>query len=66
MKKGFEKNTLVAPKYNILKKSSAAQARLISWSPWPPANFKIKYPAFPLVMTVLILITGKWYLSIIG
>ena len=30
--------------------------RLISWSPWPPANFKTRYPAFPLVTTVLMLI----------
>ena len=32
------------------------KGRLISWSPWPPANFKTRYPAFPLVTTVLILI----------
>ena len=30
--------------------------RLISWSPWPPANFKTRYPAFPLATTILLLI----------
>ena len=29
------------------------KGRLISWSPWPPANFKTRYPAFPLVTTIL-------------
>ena len=37
-----------------------SQGRLISWSPWPPANFKTRYPAFPLVTTVLILIILRW------
>ena len=36
------------------------KGRLISWSPWPPANFKTRYPAFPLVSTVLILIILRW------
>mgnify|MGYP001248949141 CR=1 FL=1 len=36
------------------------KARLISWSPWPPANFKTRYPAFPLVTTILILIILRW------
>ena len=36
------------------------KGRLISWSPWPPANFKIRYPAFPLVTTILILIVLRW------
>ena len=36
------------------------KGRLISWSPWPPANFKARYPAFPLVTTVLILIIIRW------
>ena len=34
---------------------------LISWSPWPPANFKTRYPAFPLVTTVWILIILRWF-----
>ena len=36
------------------------KGRLISWSPWPPANFKTRYPAFPLVTTVIILIILRW------
>ena len=36
------------------------KGRLISWSPWPPANFKTRYPAFPLVTTVLILIILRY------
>ena len=39
------------------KLSKEPKGRLISWSPWPPANFKTRYPAFPLVTTILILIT---------
>ncbi|WP_269613138.1 hypothetical protein [Prochlorococcus marinus] len=44
-------------KKEILKEP---KGRLISWSPWPPANFKTRYPAFPLVTTVLILIILRW------
>ena len=36
------------------------KGRLISWSPWPPASFKTRYPAFPLVTTLLILIILRW------
>ena len=36
------------------------KGRLISWSPWPPENFKTRYPAFPFVMTFLILIILRW------
>tara|TARA_Y100001968_G_C19227118_1_gene652616 strand:+ start:374 stop:586 length:213 start_codon:yes stop_codon:yes gene_type:complete len=36
------------------------KGRLISWSPWPPASFKTRYPGFPLVTTVLILIILRW------
>ena len=36
------------------------KGRLVSWSPWPPANFKTRYPAFPLVTTVLIFIILRW------
>ncbi len=42
------------------KEKTESQGRLISWSPWPPANFKTRYPAFPLVTTVLILIFLRW------
>tara|TARA_B100000965_G_scaffold406431_1_gene445318 strand:- start:6568 stop:6780 length:213 start_codon:yes stop_codon:yes gene_type:complete len=40
------------------------KGRLISWSPWPPANFKTRYPGFPLVTTVLILIILRWLATI--
>ena len=52
--KGFLPKT---SKY-LEKKESIIEpkGRLISWSPWPPANFKTRYPAFPLVTTILILI----------
>ena len=36
------------------------KGRLIEWSPWPPANFKTRYPAFPLGTTVLILVILRW------
>ena len=36
------------------------KGRLIQWSPWPPANFKTRYPAFPLVMTILMLVILRW------
>ena len=64
MSKGFA-NKISDPK-NIKKVSppSEATGRLISWSPWPPANFKTRYPAFPFVLTLLILAIGQWFLSI--
>ena len=53
-KLGFlPKTSKTSEKKQIIKES---KGRLISWSPWPPANFKTRYPAFPLVTTVLILI----------
>ena len=39
------------------------KGRLISWSPWPPANFKTRYPAFPLVTTVLMLLILRFLTS---
>ena len=36
------------------------RGRHISWSPWPPANFKTRYPGFPLVTTILFLIILRW------
>ncbi len=46
------------------KQVKEPSGRLISWSPWPPANFKTRYPAFPLVTTILILVILRWILSI--
>ena len=55
---GFKSNnTVTSEKKELLKEP---KGRLISWSPWPPANFKTRYPAFPLVTTVLILIILRW------
>jgi len=45
--------------------STQPQGRLISWSPWPPANFQTRYPAFPFVLTILIIVIGQWYLSLL-
>ena len=61
MGKGFATKTLDnnKTKKNFSKKEP--KGRLISWSPWPPANFKTRYPAFPLVTTVLILIILRWF-----
>ena len=55
---GFKpKDTKASEKKEFLKEP---KGRLISWSPWPPANFKTRYPAFPLVTTVIILIILRW------
>ena len=57
-KLGFlTKNTNTSEKKQPIKESSG---RLISWSPWPPANFKSRYPAFPLVTTILIIIILRY------
>ena len=65
MSKGFADNNSKSLKPKKLSNSIEPQGRLISWSPWPPANFQTRYPAFPLVLTVLILIVGKWYFSLL-
>ena len=57
-KPGFSpKTSKTSEKKEVIKEP---KGRLISWSPWPPANFKTRYPAFPLVLTVLILIISRW------
>ena len=65
MSKGFATDNSVSKKSqkNITVKES--QGRLISWSPWPPANFQTRYPAFPFVLTILILVIGQWYISLL-
>ena len=65
MSKGFANNTPKSLKPKKLISSNDPQARLISWSPWPPANFQTRYPAFPFVLTVLIIVVGQWYLSLL-
>ena len=65
MSKGFAAETSVSKKKKILISTNDPQGRLISWSPWPPANFQTRYPAFPFVFTILIIVIGQWYLSLL-
>ena len=65
MGKGFATNKSVSQKQKKPIYSKETQGRLISWSPWPPANFQTKYPAFPFVLTVLIILFGQWYFSLL-
>ena len=64
MEKGFAKKTSISKKTEKIISSKGSKERLISWSPWPPADFQTRYPAFPFVLTLLIIITGQWYLSL--
>ncbi len=63
MSKGFAQEISEPQKTKKFNPSKEPKGRLISWSPWPPANFKTRYPAFPFVLTLLILIIGQWFLS---
>ena len=65
MDKGFATKNLNLTKTKKIISSKELKGRLISWSPWPPANFKTRYPAFPLVLTLLIVFIGKWYISLL-
>ncbi len=65
MNKGFATDTLITKKSKKKVISNETQGRLISWSPWPPANFQKRYPAFPFVLTILIIVIGQWYLSLL-
>ena len=65
MSKGFATDNSISQKSKKVATSNEPKGRLISWSPWPPANFQTRYPAFPLVLTILIVIIGKWYISLI-
>ena len=65
MAKGFAKEEVIKNRSKIyIKEKNFGSERMISWSPWPPANFQTKYPAFPLVMTIMLLIIGQWYISL--
>lgn len=64
MTKGFGPDITETQKFKNIISPKEPKGRLISWSPWPPANFKTRYPAFPLVLTIIILIIGKFYLSL--
>ncbi len=65
MSKGFGTENLISKKSKKKAISNEPQGRLISWSPWPPANFQARYPAFPFVLTILIIVIGQWYLSLL-
>ena len=65
MGKGFATKTQSTNKTKKLFTSKEPKGRLISWSPWPPANFQTRYPAFPLVLTLLIVLVGGWYISLL-
>ena len=65
MNKGFATDNLISQKSKKKFISNEPQGRLISWSPWPPANFQTRYPAFPFVLTVIIVVVCKWYLSLL-
>ena len=65
MNKGFANKNFAT---STIKKSNSPkkiQGRLISWSPWPPADFQTRYPAFPFVLTILIIVIGQRYLSLL-
>ena len=65
MSKGFATNESASKKSKKAFISNDPQGRLISWSPWPPANFQTRYPAFPFVLTIIILIIVQWYISLL-
>ena len=65
MSKGFATNNSASKKSKKAFISNEPQGRLISWSPWPPANFQTRYPAFPFVLTIMILIIVQWYISLL-
>ena len=63
MAKGFATKTSHSKKTTNTMSTKGTKDRLISWSPWPPANFQTRYPAFPFVLTILIVLVGQWYIS---
>ena len=65
MNKGFAEYNSTSKKSKKNFTSNEPQGRLISWSPWPPANFQTRYPAFPFVLTILIVVVGQWYISLL-
>ena len=65
MSKGFATKDSASKKSKKAFISNEPQGRLISWSPWPPANFQTRYPAFPFVLTIIILIIVQWYISLL-
>jgi len=64
MSKGFATKDSEIQKTKKSTSSNELKGRLISWSPWPPADFQTRYPAFPFVLTLLIIIIVRWYFSL--
>ena len=65
MSKGFANKTFATSKPKKIPFSKEPKGRLIPWSPWPPADFQTRYPAFPFVLTLLIIVIGQWYFSLL-
>jgi len=66
MNKGFATDNIPKTKEKkTLNPSTENNGRLISWSPWPPADFKTRYPAFPFVLTILLIVVLQWYFSLL-
>ena len=65
MSKGFAVKNSESQKSQKKVIPNKPQDRLISWSPWPPANFQTRYPAFPFVLTILIIVIGQWYIFLL-
>ena len=65
MGKGFEPKLSNSKKSEKVIASKDPKKRLISWSPWPTADFQTRYPAFPFVLTILIIVVLKWYISLL-
>ena len=65
MEKGLATKTQSTNKTKKIITVKEPKGRLIPWSPWPPANFQTRYPAFPLVLTLLIVLVGQWYISLL-
>ena len=65
MNKGFANDNLVKSNAKKSNSTNKIKGRLISWSPWPAADFQTRYPAFPFVLTILIVLIFQWYISLL-
>ena len=65
MEKEFTTKTSSTKKPKEIISSKEPKGRLITWSTWPQENFQTRYPAFPLVLTLLIVLVGQWYISLL-
>ena len=64
MGKGFATENTNGKKKEDTISSKDPKGRLISWSPWPTADFQTRYPAFPFVLTIIIVVVLQWYISL--